>query len=166
MADAIRFVDILKALGQHRVDYVVVGGVAAILEGAPVSTFDLDILYRRDGDNNRRLLAALQDLKARYADSAGRTIVPDALKVETLQLHRLITASGPLDILTEIAPGLGFEDVSGETVVYDVSGLEVRVLSLRAIIRSKEHANRDKDRAALPLLRRALALKTTGKDTR
>lgn len=44
-------------------------------------------------------------------------------------------------------------------MVYELAGVEVRVLSLHAVIRSKEHANRDKDRAALPLLRQTLALK-------
>jgi hypothetical protein len=49
--------------------------------------------------------------------------------------------------------------VAGETVAYAVAGLEVHALSLEAVIRSKEHADRDKDRAALPLLRKTLALK-------
>jgi len=137
----------------------VVGGVAAILEGVPVSTFDLDIMHKRDPENHSRLLAALGELNARYSDPAGRTIVPDTAKLETFRLHRLITDSGPLDILTEIAPGLGYEDASRETVVYELAGAEVHVLSLQAVIRSKEHANRDKDRAALPLLRQTLALK-------
>jgi len=86
--------------------------------------------------------------------------LPDGLKLETLRLHRLITDFGPLDILTEIAPGLGYEDLLDETVVYKAGKLELRVLRLEAVIRSKEHAGRDKDRAALPMLRRALALRT------
>jgi hypothetical protein len=48
-------------------------------------------------------------------------------------------------------------------VAYELSGLRVRVLALEAVIRSKEHADRDKDRAALPVLRRTLALKAEGK---
>jgi hypothetical protein len=162
MPAAIRFLDILSALCRHEVDFVVVGGVAAILEGAPVSTFDLDIMHRRSEENHRRLLLALEELNARYADPAGRTILPEMAKLETFRLHRLITDSGPLDILTEIAPDLGFDDVADDTVVYGPAGLTVRVLSLEAVIRSKEHANRDKDRAALPLLRQTLALKARG----
>ncbi len=74
MPAAIRFLDILGTLCDHDVDFVVVGGVAAILEGAPVSTFDLDILHDPSEENHRRLLAALEELNARYADPAGRTI--------------------------------------------------------------------------------------------
>jgi hypothetical protein len=125
---AIRFLDILRTLCRHEVDFVVVGGVAAILEGAPVSTFDLDIM-------RRRLLRALEELNARYADPAGRTILPDMTKLDTFRLHRLLTDSGPLDILTEIAPDRGYDEVAEETVVYSPAGMEVRVLSLEAVIR-------------------------------
>jgi hypothetical protein len=159
MPAAIRFLDILSTLCRHEVDYIVVGGVAAILEGAPVSTFDLDIMHRSTEENHGRLLAALDELNARYADPSGRTIRPDRVKLETFRLHCLITDFGPLDILTEIAPDLGYDDVAGDTVLYRPAGLEVRVLSLEAVIRSKERADRDKDRATLPLLRRTLALK-------
>jgi hypothetical protein len=44
MEAALRFLDILRVLSRHRVEFILVGGVAAILEGAPVSTFDLDIM--------------------------------------------------------------------------------------------------------------------------
>ena len=157
--NSIRFADILRVLCAHEVEFIVVGGVAAILEGAPVSTFDLDVMHRRTRENHERLLAALQALGARYRDAAGRTILPDMAKVETFRLHRLLTSAGPLDVLTEIDPGQTFEDVVTETHRYDVSGMTVRVLTLEAVIRSKEHAARDKDRAVLPTLRRTLALR-------
>jgi len=73
MPAAVRFLDIIQTLGRHRVAFVVVGGVAAILEGVPVSTFALDIIHKRDSENHNRLLAALRELNARYFDPAGRT---------------------------------------------------------------------------------------------
>lgn len=162
MPSAPRFLDILRVLAAHEVEFLVVGGVAAILEGAPVATLDLDIMHERGEANRARLLPALQELHALYFDPAKRTIFPDALKLETLQLHRLVTDAGPLDILTEIAPGSTYEDLASETVVYEIEGLRVRVLTLAAVVRSKEHADRDKDRAVLPVLRRTLALKQSG----
>lgn len=162
MAAAPRFLDILKVLASHQVEFVVVGGVAAILEGAPVSTLDLDIMHECSEANRARLLPALQQLHARYFDPARRTIFPDAQKLETLRLHRLVTDAGPLDILTDIAPRSTYEDLASETVVYEIEGLRVRVLTLAAVVRSKEHAGRDKDRAVLPVLRRTLALKRSG----
>jgi hypothetical protein len=71
------------------VDFFVVGGVAAQLEGAPILTLDLDVLYDKTAENLDRLLAALQELKARYRDPAGRHIEPDRSKLETMRLHRL-----------------------------------------------------------------------------
>ena len=55
-----RFFSVLQTLASHRVDFIVVGGVAAVLRGAPVSTFDLDLVHSTAPDNIGRLLAALE----------------------------------------------------------------------------------------------------------
>ena len=154
-----KFFDILKVLVRHGVEFIVVGGVASILEGAPVSTFDLDVMVRPTPEDRDRLLSALRQLNARYLDPAGRHLLPDATKLATLRLHRFLTDSGPLDVLETIGAGLTYSDVVGDSHLYDVEGDPVRVLGLATIIRSKEEANRDKDRATLPVLRRTLALK-------
>ena len=60
---------ILGILAAHHVRFVVVGGVAAVLHGAPLATFDLDIVRDRSADNVKRLLGALDALGAR---SRGR----------------------------------------------------------------------------------------------
>lgn len=156
-----RFFDILKGLCQREVDFIVVGGVAAILEGAPVSTFDVDVMHRQDDENHRRLLLALTDLEARYRDPAGRHLVPDLSKLESFRLHQLLTKFGPLDILTKIAPDRSYDTLIDQTVLHEIDGLQIRVLGLAAVIDSKAHAGRDKDRAVLHVLRRTLELKKT-----
>ena len=140
-----------------------VGGVAAILEGAPVSTFDLDIVWDPAPENRDRLLAALQELQARYSDPGGRQIFPSLEKLETLRLHQLVTARGPLDVMSQIGHGMTYSDLFGQTEEYDAGGMRVRVLKLEVVILSKEQAMREKDRAVLPVLRRTLALKRAGK---
>lgn len=160
MGPALRFLDILKVLGRHEVEYILVGGIAAVLEGAPIATFDLDIVPDPAPDNRGRLLSALQELNARYLDPAGRHILPDEAKLTTLRLHQLVTDAGPLDVLATIGKGLAYQDLEDRTRDYEVGGLRVRCLTLDAIIESKEQAGRDKDRAALPILRRTLARKT------
>jgi hypothetical protein len=154
-----RFAGILEVLIRHRVEFILVGGVAAILEGAPVSTLDLDIVVRPTLADRERLLDALAELHAGYLAPAGRHIVPDAGKLEALRLHRLMTDHGPLDILDSIGDGLTYSDLAGETNLHELEGMTVHVLKLATIIRSKEAAGRDKDRAALPILRRTLQLK-------
>jgi hypothetical protein len=157
-----KFVEILKVLARHEVEFILVGGVAAILEGAPVSTFDLDVVISKSAENLQRLLPALQAIDARYLDPAGRHIVPDEDKLASLRIHRLATSLGPLDVMETIGAGLAYGDLVGDTRMAEVAGVHVRVLGLETIIRSKEQANRDKDRAMLHVLRRTLLLKQGG----
>ena len=60
------FLPILRTLREHGVEFVVVGGVGAVLQGAPLNTFDLDILHSTKKDNVGRLLAALESLPTYY----------------------------------------------------------------------------------------------------
>src|SRR5947199_224269 len=122
MDSAPRFVEILKVLSRHGVELILVGGIAAVLEGAAISTFDMDIVFLRTDENMRRLLAALLELDARYLDPAGRHIVPDAEKLASLRMHRLITSLGPLDVMETIGKGLSYADLAGDTRVSDLEG--------------------------------------------
>jgi hypothetical protein len=157
---SVRFLGLLRVLLRHRVDFFVVGGVAAQLEGAPILTLDLDVLYDKAPKNLERLLAALQELKARYRDPAGRHIEPDLGKLATMRTNLLHTELGALDVFGAIGNGLTYQDLAGRTVLYELGETQVRVLELASVIESKEQANRDKDRAVLPILRQTLALKT------
>jgi hypothetical protein len=157
---SVRFLGLLRVLLRHEVDFLIVGGVAAQLEGVPILTLDLDVLYDKAPENLDRLLAALRELKAHYRDPAGRHIEPDREKLATMRMHLLLTDLGALDVLAAIGAGLTYQDLRGRTVTYDLAGARVRVLELAAVILTKEQANRDKDRAALPILRQTLALKT------
>jgi len=73
MAAAPRFAEILEVLSRHRVELILVGGVAAILEGAPVSTLDLDVVVQPTPEDRERLLDALEELHARYLDPLRRS---------------------------------------------------------------------------------------------
>lgn len=152
-----RFREALEVLARHDVDFIVVGGVAAVLAGAPISTFDLAIVHRRTADNVARLQVALADLDARYRDPAGRTLRPDAAALVGPGHHLLLTRCGPLDVLGQIGLGEGHDALVEDSTLLSLDALSIRVLGLRALIRSKEQAGRDKDRAVLAILRRTLA---------
>jgi hypothetical protein len=156
---SVKFLGILRVLLRHEVDFFVVGGVAAQLEGAPILTLDLDVLYDKAPENVERLLAALRELKARYRDPAGRHIEPDTTKLETFRINLLLTELGALDVLGAIGNGFTYHDLLGRTISYELGEARVRVLELAAVIETKEQADRDKDRAALPVLRQTLAMK-------
>jgi hypothetical protein len=153
-----RFGDLLGLLTSHGVELVVVGATAAVLDGAPLTTFDLDVVFEPSAENRARLLAALDDLDAIYWDPAGRQLRPTEERLATMRLHLLDTRFGRLDLLREIGGGLGWPEVSARSHLLDLPGGQVRVLDLEAVIESKEAANRPKDRAALPLLRETLRL--------
>lgn len=155
-----KFLGLLRALARHEIEFIVVGGVAAILEGAPIVTFDLDVLVSRDPINLDRVLRLLDELHARYRDPAGRLLVPDASKLATLRLHLLSTELGAFDVLTTIGAGQTYEALLGRTVGYQLDDARILVLALEAVIETKEHAGRDKDHATLPVLRRTLERKS------
>jgi hypothetical protein len=71
-----RFLDLLRALSEAEVEYIVVGGVAAVLLGAPVTTFDLDVVHRRDAANVERLQKVLAEIDAHYRGHGTQSSCP------------------------------------------------------------------------------------------
>ncbi len=151
--------EILRTLHHHQVAYVVVGGLAAALHGAPIRTGDADIVPEGSPENLARLAAALVQLEARIRVAEEPDGLPFSIEAEGLargQIWNLTTRYGDLD-LTFIPSGTaGYDDVSRDAVVYEVAGVAVRVASLADVIRSKQAANRPKDYVTLPTLRRLL----------
>lgn len=150
-----RYATTLKALADAGVDFVVIGGIAAVLQGAPIVTFDLDLVHRRTADNVARLLAVLEALHARYRDP--RDLPPAASTLLGPGHHLLTTNYGPLDLLGSIADGLAYEDLAADTVSLDVDGRPVAVLALARLIEVKQATGRPKDLAVIPTLRATLA---------
>jgi hypothetical protein len=150
---------VVTCLVGHDVEFILVGGMAAILEGAPVSTFDVDIVHRREPENLAKLLAALSEMDAIYRDPAGRTIRPAATNLAGTGHHLLVGRFGPVDVLGHIGHGLDFEALLPRTHDVTAAGLRFRVLDLEALIEVKEQVGHLKDLAVLPLLRRTLELR-------
>lgn len=148
------FLRILKLLDRHGVEYVVVGGVAAVLQGAPVTTFDIDALVKVDAANADRLLAVFEALEARYREHGALQPTRDDLLAGGHLL--LMTNSGPLDVLGFIGGGKRYEDVANATATIAVGDLSVRVLGIEALIDEKKALGRDKDLAVVRLLEAVL----------
>ena len=161
-ARAPRFLDALATLAEGQVEFIVVGGVAAVLEGAPISTFDLDIVHARTPDNIDRLLAALRQLEATYRDPGGRRLEPTAEGLVGAGHHLLMTTCGPLDVLGQIGHGSDWAALSTHAVTRALGDLTIHVLGLARQIEIKEETGRPKDVAMLPVLRRALREREQG----
>jgi len=150
------FLEILQKLSEYKVDFIVVGGVCAVLHGAPLATFDLDVVHSRSADNLGRLLAALHALEACYRDRPGQRLQPQLSHLASPGHQLLLTRFGPLDILGTIGNNFGYSDLLPSTVQLRLDELELRVLTLEALIDTKRAAGRDKDKAVLSLLTRPL----------
>ena len=151
---------ILRTLNEHEVRYLAIGGLAATLYGSPLTTGDLDICPAADPENLEQLAAALQALDARiFSDREpdGVGFIPDAAVLGNAEVWNLVTAAGRLDLNFMPAVTGGYTDLIRDSVRFDLGDLEVPSASLRDVIRSKEAAGRDRDRQALPTLRRLLA---------
>ncbi|MBZ5611178.1 MAG: hypothetical protein LAP38_23190 [Acidobacteriia bacterium] len=133
------------------------GGVAAVLNGAPTNTFDVDIVHSRDTNNIERLLAILESLDAVSRIQPERRLKPAASHLMGSGHLNLITRYGPLDVLCTIGDNLAYEDLLPHSHEMDIGGgLRVRVLDLETLIAIKERVGGEKDRAVLPILRRTL----------
>lgn len=149
-------VAICEALIEHRVDFVIIGGIAARLHNTGHATIDIDICPSSAAENLTRLSDALRSLGARLrvegdVDGIPFDPHPDVLaKVTTMTL---ITAHGPLDLCFQPA---GFPDgytslTPGATII-TISSLDLPVAALSDVVASKRAAGRPKDIVALPAL--------------
>jgi hypothetical protein len=152
-----RFLPILKALVDHRVDFILVGGVAAVICGAPINTFDLDIVHSTHLENVGRLLAVLRELDAYYRFQPERRFRPNESHLSTRGHSLLMTLYGPLDCLGMIGKGRIYADLLPHSPEVSLTPeLSIPVLDLETQIAVKEEVAGEKDLAVLPTLRRTL----------
>jgi predicted nucleotidyltransferase len=140
----------IRLLVEHRVDFIVVGGVAATLHGSARVTRDLDVVYSRSAENLERLVTALRDHDP-YLRGVQRGL-PFAWDVETLRRglnFDLEIDTGNLNLLGEIAAGGDYEELRLHSIQLQIFGLNVRCLDLETLIRVKRAAGRPRDLEAV-----------------
>jgi len=144
------FRPLLQALTDAGVEFIVIGGVAAIHHGSARNTFDLDILYRRTRENIERLVRAIEPLHP-YLRGAPPGL-PFRFERETVRRglnFTLTTDAGPFDCLGEVQ-GIGaYDAVVPRAVDAEVFGLRCRFLALDDLITAKRAAGRPKDFEAI-----------------
>jgi hypothetical protein len=141
---------LLRALSEGGVEFIVVGGVAATVHGSSRLTSDLDVVYRRTPENFGRLASALAPLRP-YLRGAppGLPFRWDADTIRSGLNFTLNTASGPLDLLGEIAGGGTYDALLPHTLVMHAFGVEFTCLNLPCLIRVKRAAGRPRDFEAI-----------------
>jgi hypothetical protein len=152
--------DALAVLRRHEVEFVVIGAFAAVAQGYPLPTEDVDVTPARNPENLERLAAALIELQAQLRLPGGKThpfpIEPGYLGDS--DSWTLATNAGDVDIVFQPSGTSGYEDLSRDAVDAKLRGTPVQLASLRDIIRMKRASNRPKDQAQIPALRETLDL--------
>jgi hypothetical protein len=144
------FEGLLAALADHKVDFVVIGGVALVLHGSARTTADLDICYSRHPDNMKRLAEALA--KRNPTLRGAPPSLPFRWDARTLASglnFTLETDLGWIDLLGEVTGIGGYREVAGTAAEMDLYGRRAKVLSLDGLEQAKRAAGRIKDLADL-----------------
>jgi hypothetical protein len=155
---------LIQVLDRHEVEYLVVGGAAAVAYGAKRPTEDADCVVRRERTNLARMAEALCELNARLRvagltdDEAKQLPVQiDAKALEFAGMTTWMTDAGPFDVLAGLEAADGrlkpYEELAERSTLLHGDGFVIRAASLDDIIEAKERADRPKDREGLPELR-------------
>ena len=144
--------ELLRQLSGAGVEFIVVGGAAAVLHGAPITTEDLDIVHRRSPENVSRLKTLLDKLDARVRELANRRLPPQESALLGDGHVLLSTRLGPLDCLGTLIDGRGFEELVSHSESIKDEGAEFLVVDLPTLIELKTKTGRAKDRLMLPVL--------------
>lgn len=139
-----RLREVFSSFQNHKVKYVVIGGIAAVLHGVPRATFDLDILVEATAANARRLLDALLD-----ADLGTAALIDE----NDLLAQEITVFRDRVRIDVQIStPGIQFDSVWERREIMVYQGVELYVLSKEDLISSKKAAGRPVDLEDVRLL--------------
>jgi hypothetical protein len=141
---------LLRHLVEGKVDFVVIGGIAAVARGSVQFTQDLDIVYAPDQENLDRLGQVLVDLGARLRGVADDVpFIPDGRTLRRTRVLTLETRIGLIDLLAQPDGAPVYEQLRKRATGEIIAGVEVKVASLDDLIAMKKAAGRPKDLVAV-----------------
>ncbi len=147
---------ILEGLLETGVKFILVGGLAAVVQGAPVTTMDVDIVHEQSPDNISRLLSFLKSVDAYHRRPDDRIIEPKRSELSEKGHVLLTTRLGPLDVLAFIEEDRAYGELIENTVEVDFRGNIIRVLELKKMIQLKKDSRNPRDIQRLPVLEETL----------
>ena len=147
---------ILEGLARAGVEFILVGGLAAVVQGAPVTTMDVDIVHRQSPENIARLMAYLASIDAIHRRPDDKRIKPQAGDISGKGHALFKTRLGPIDVLAVIEGGRAYGDLLEHTVEIEFRNHTIRVLDLEMLVQLKKASPDPKDRQRLPVLEETL----------
>ena len=150
--------ELLESLCASGIDFILVGGLAAVIQGSPVTTMDVDIVHRRTPDNIERLMAFLKSIETVYRRPDDKVIEPMASDLAGMGHLFFKTRLGPLDVLSYVEGKKTYEELIGHTVEISFKGHMIRVLDLKTLVELKRLSKDPKDQQRLAILEETLRL--------
>ena len=151
----------VRALQDAGMEFLVVGGLSAVLNGVPVNTFDVGVVHRQRPKMSIASCASSNPWTASTAFNPSAGCVPPDPPCSPPATKTCRPGTVPLDLLGEIGNNLGYDElVPRSTEILIAEGVRVPILNLETLIEVQEALGGEKDRAMLPLLRRTLKQKS------
>jgi hypothetical protein len=147
---------ILEGLSAAGIDFILVGGLAAVVQGAPITTMDVDIVPNQSPKNIGRLFSFLKSVDAVHRRPDDKLIEPRGGDLSGKGHALFTTRFGPLDILAVIEEGRAYEDLIEHTVAVAFRNHTIRVLDLGMLIQLKRTSTDPRVRQRLPVLEETL----------
>ena len=143
---------IFEVLDMHRVEYVVVGGVAVQAHGHVRMTNDVDLIPSPTPENLEHLAAALNRLQAHVLNPGSEHLAIDAEMLPRATLWQLSTRYGDLDVLHEAPGAAPFSDLRKRALVISLSGHPIPIAGRDDLISMKRASGRPIDLADIAAL--------------
>lgn len=128
---------ILRALAEHGVDYVLIGGLAVQTHGHVRTTNDADLIPAPEPENLERLAAALRSLDARALNPGHEDATVDARLLPRATLWQFDTPDGGIDVMHEVPGGRPFAELRDRALPVQLGDIEVPVVDLDDLIQMK-----------------------------
>ena len=155
--------ELLRRLDAGGVDFVVIGGIAAVLHGSARITKDLDVCFASDAANLAALGGVLTDIDARLRGVDGDLpFVLDARTLRSVEVLTLVTPLGALDVLTRPSGAPTYDRLRRHADRVDLDGFTVLVASIEDLLAMKRSAGRPKDLADVAELETIARLRRRG----
>jgi len=151
---AVDLAQVIPPLVEAKVDFILIGGMAAILHGSARVTFDVDVVYSRTPENIERLAAGLAPHQPYLREAPpGLPFTWDAKTIRSGLNFTLTTELGDIDLLGEVAERETYSDLLPHSFDVEAFGVRFKCVDLPTLIRIKEAAGRKKDHEAIAELR-------------
>jgi predicted nucleotidyltransferase len=138
--------ELLRRLAEADVEFVLIGGYAAVIHGSAYVTNDVDVCAVLSPDNLEKIRKALADLKPVHRQSHRRlSFLEVPAPGQSLQNLYLETTDGIIDIITSVLGVGDFARLRERAMRADVFGMSCAVISLEDLIAAKEALGREKD---------------------